>query len=338
MTARTGAGAGGDDDGAGPGARPPTPRRASGCRSPARAMASVSSRARGVAERARRPGAGCRRRGGRDPLDLDRAGRQDRAELRPARRALPGRRRPRAPRPPATTDGGARRPRARRSGSGRRRGRRGGSAAGGRPRGRRGATVDRCCRLIRRVRGGPAGPAASPLPQVPQVRQRRRSAWSRRPGRSAALPGAAGGSPGLGEWRSASRRSTSGPDHRDVTGADGQHEVAGAGEAGDRRRRLRPGRHVVASRPRPSTASATSGAADARHGVLPGGVDVHDARRRRRVTRAARELARRSRGCASRGAAGRPRRAARCPRGQLGPGLDDGGDLAGVVGVVVDDR
>jgi hypothetical protein len=64
-------------------------------------------------------------------------------------------------------------------------------------------------------------------------------------------------------------------DEGDVTGADGQDEIAGADEAGDRRGGLRPGRDVVGLG---ATADPVGhqGAADAGHGVLPCGVDVHD--------------------------------------------------------------
>ena len=185
--------------------------------------------ARGACRPGRRPGAGCRRRrAAGTPSTRHRAGREDRAHPDQPEEPRRGRRRPRAPRPPAATVGGARRPRARRSASGRRPAR---TATGSRAEpsdGRRRAR--RCCG----AGSAGCGPAHPPVPAAGRRRARRAAGRRWLPPRPPGPPATAPALAGLRQQAQHLR-----PDHGHVAGADGEHEVAGADEAGDRRGGLR---------------------------------------------------------------------------------------------------
>ena len=282
------------------------------------AMASVSSRASGVptgtSARSRMPatalvGTPSTRtvRAASTGLDLDQpeARDEDRDDHQ-----TPGGEEPRA----SPHGGGPRRePRAGGGQPARRPARTGGRAAGGAP-GDAGAPG----RSARSARS--AGPAHPPVPGAGAA------------GAGGVEPGQPG-SPRTPPWPPPPAGAGSRAHHRHVTGTDRDHEVTGSHEGRHGRRGLGPRRDVVRLHPVVDPVGDER-PADPGHGVLAGGVDVHDhdhvGRRQR-----GRQGRRRSRGCGE----------YRCgwkttttgPAGdELGPGVDHRGDLAGVVGVVVD--
>ena len=235
---------------------------------------------------------------GRDALDAHRAGRQDRAhphqpeeprqdgdDREPPGRQRHGRRRTAAARA-AKRDAG------------------GGEADGAGPRRKPSA------RAPRRQVAGAAGSSASP----PGPRRSGRSGSVRAASRRSGRPprrrsGPPARPPGAGDWRSASRRSTSGPTMVTSPAPTVSTRSPGRTRPATVGARLRPGGDVVRSRRDRPTRSATRAPLTPGHGVLPCGVDVHDDDHVGGCEGGARGLLR-SRGCASRGAAGTPRRAA----------------------------